>query len=343
MVRNGVADTTPAAEQLARLIDGYLVTQLLYVAAVLGIPEALADGPRDADELAAAVGAEGEPLRRVLRGLASEEILAEDDTGRFSLTALGAGLRRDDPRSLRGAAIARGSLYFGAAAELLATVRDGGVAFERAHGHDLFTHLAENPGHGAAFRSSMADRSRREAAAVVASYDFGRFRRVVDVGGGTGHLLATILAASPGLVGVLFDRPDVVAEAASLGSGRLDGRATVVGGDFFAAVPTGGDLYLLSRVIHDWDDEAATAILTNCRRAAGERGTVLLVEAVLPTRAREQPDAIRMDLHMLLLLRGRERTRPEFERVLDRAGLRLTRVLPTSPPAGVSLIEAVVA
>ena len=338
-------DGAPAAaappQQVARLMDGYLTTQLLYVAAKLGIAETLADGPRDAEAVARAVGAQPDALRRVLRGLAAEDVLDERPDGRFDLTALGTCLRGDVPGSLRGAIIARGDVYYGAAAGLLDAVQHGGAAFERVHGLGFFEYLTRHPELGAAFQGSMADRSRQEAADVVAAYDFGGFEQLVDVGGGQGVLLEAILRAAPRSRGVLLDQPPVVERARErLEAAGLAGRCRFVAGDFFATVPPGGDAYLLSRVIHDWDDDAATRILANCRAAMGDRGTLLLVEAALPKRAREQPAAIRMDLHMLTLLHGRERTAAEYERLLEAAGFRLARIAATRSPAGVSVIEA---
>jgi hypothetical protein len=316
------------ARDLARLVDGYLSTQLLYVAVALRLPDALRDGPGTAAELAETVGARPGPLHRVLRGLAADGVLDEHPDGRFALTPTGELLVDGAPGSQRGAVLARGTLYYAALAELLPAVRDGGTPFELLHGSTFFAHLATRPEQSSAFRASMAVRSTREADAVVAAYDFRGFRRLVDVGGGPGVLLDAILRASPGLDGLLFDRPEVV-DASTL---------PAVAGDFFVAVPDGADAYLLSRVIHDWDDADAVAILRSCRRAMPADATLLLVEAVLPALARDDPDAVRMDLHMLALLHGRERTAAEYAALLTAAGLELTRVLPTG--AGVSVLES---
>jgi hypothetical protein len=333
-------EPTPAA-QLAALMDGFLTTQILYVAAELGVADALADSPRTGEDLATALGAEPGALYRVLRGLAAVGVLDELPDRRFGLTRLGALLRDGDPGSQRGAVLARGRLYYRALDGLLDAVRAGGTAFERAHGRSFFDHLAAHPAEAAAFQGSMASRSGQEAAAVVAAYDFGGIRRLVDVGGGRGVLLAAILAAAPSLTGVLFDRPEVVEQArASLTMSAAGGRWQVVGGDFFESVPADGDAYLLSRVIHDWDDSDAVRILSNCRRVIPADGRLLLVEAVLPERAADQPAAIRMDLHMLTLLGGRERMAAEYGALLASAGFTLARVLPTDSPAGIAVIEA---
>jgi hypothetical protein len=324
-------------------MDGYLTTQLLYVAAKLGIADVLADGPRTAEEIAEAVGADAPLLRRVLRGLALDEVLAEQD-GRFALTPLGECLREGVAGSLRGPVIVRGELYYEAAAGVLQTVREGGVAFEHVHGEPFFDHLAREPEVEAAFQASMAGRAAQEAGDVVAAYDFAGVRRLVDVGGGQGVLLAAILRSAPQLRAVLVDRPMVIERAqAWLAQEQLGERCELVPGDFFASVPDGGDAYLLSRVIHDWDDEDARRILLTCATAMTGASRLLLVEAIVPERAQDRPEAIRMDLHMLMLLGARERTEAEFRRLLGGAGLEVRRVVPTRSPAGLSVVEATLA
>ncbi|WP_448612922.1 methyltransferase [Modestobacter sp. URMC 112] len=317
-----------AAARLARLADGYLVTHLLHVAATLGVPEALAGGPRSSAELAAELGVRPGPLHRVLRGLAAEEVLDELPDARFALTATGQLLRADVPGSLRGAVSARAELYHAAVAGLPDAVRSGGTPFELVHGQPFFDHVAAAPERLAAFQASMADRSAREAGAVVAAYDVSGWGSVVDVGGGTGTLLRAVRERAPSADVVLFDRPEVVA--------RSD--LPSVGGDFFAGVPGGADAYLLSRVLHDWDDDGALRVLRSCRSAMRPDSVLAVVEAVLPERAVDDPAAVRMDLHVLLLLHGRERTAEEYAGLFDAAGLRLTADVPTD--AGVHVLEA---
>jgi O-methyltransferase domain/Dimerisation domain len=334
-------DAAAAQRELARLMDGYLTTQLLYVAAKLGVADVLEDGPRTGAEVAAAVGADGDRLTRMLRGLVVEEVLTEDDEGRFALTAVGERLRDGVPGSLRGQVIVRGETYWEAAGGLLRTATDGGTAFEHVHGAHFFEHLAAHPDDGLAFQASMAGRADREAADVVAAYDFGGLRRLVDVGGGAGVLLEAIVRSTPGLDGVLVDLPEAVARAAQrFAAAGLDGRVECEAGDFFAAVPPGADAYLLSRVIHDWDDADARRILTCCREAMGPHARLLLVEALMPERADDAPEAIRMDLHMLMLLGARERTEAEYRALLADAGLALQRAVPTGSPTGLSVLEA---
>jgi hypothetical protein len=322
------ANDDSAAGRLTRLADGYLVTQLLVVAVELRLAEHLVAGPRTAADLAAQVGAVPGAVARVLRGLAAEEVVQELPDGRFAGTPLTALLAENAPGSLAGAVRARGELYYRPAAQLTEATRKGGVPFEYTYGVPFFEHLADQPQRSAVFQASMASRAAREAAAVVAAYDFRRFRTLVDVGGGPGVLLAEVLRSAPQLSGLIVDRPEVVATAT----------LPAVAGDFFRALPAGRDAYLLSRVLHDWDDEDAVRILTTCRRAMVADGVLLIVEAVLPDLAVDDPAAIRMDLHMLLLFRGRERTVGQFAALLAAAGLRLTQV--TATPAGVTVIEA---
>jgi O-methyltransferase domain len=324
-----VDDTS--ARTLLRLADGYLVTGLLHAAIALRLPEALVTAPRTAADLAGEVGAEPGLLHRVLRGLAAEEVLDELGDGRFALTAVGRLLLADEPGSLRGAVAVRGQTYYGALAGLVDALRGGGTPYEIVHGQPFFEHLATEPARLAAFQASMADRSAREAEAVAAAYDLTRRGSVVDVGGGSGVLLRAVRQRCPGADLVLFDRPEVVA------GGAPDG-IRLVAGDFFEAVPAGADAYLLSRVLHDWDDADAVRVLRTCRAAMRTDSVLVVVEAVLPERAVDDPAAVRMDLHMLVLRHGRERTVAEYAALLEAAGLRLTGDVPTS--AGVHVLEA---
>ena len=287
--------------------------------------------PGTGAEVAAAIGADPGAMTRVLRGLAIEGVVTEED-GRFALTPVGECLP-----ALAGAIRVRGELYYRGAAGLLDAVRSGGTPFEAVYGASFFDHLDADPGHDAAFQASMAGRSEAEAEAVVAAYDFSGLRKLVDVGGGRGILLAAILRAVPGLEATLVDRPGAVEAARAF----LGGRASCVTGDFFEAVPPGADAYLLSRVLHDWDDDDALRILRVCRAAMSAEARLLVVDAILPERAVDQPFAIRMDLHMLLLLGARERTEAEFAALLDQAGFELVRTAPTGSPAGLGVIEAV--
>jgi len=320
----------PAAE-LSRLADGYMVTQLLTVAAELGLADLLESGPRSTTELAEATGTHGGVLRRILRGLAAEGVLDELPDDRFATTAVGALLGTETAGSLRGYVLARGSLYYAAVAGFRDAVRSGDIPFEAVHGQSLFAYLDAHADQAATFHGSMAARSVRNAAAVLACHDFSRYGSVVDLGGGRhATLLRAVLAATPGLRGLLFDRPEVVAGAP----------VPAVGGDFFVEIPGGYDCYLLSRVLHDWDDEEAVAILRRCRDAMSETATLLIVEALLPERARDNPWAVRMDLHMLALVPGRERTAAEYAELLVAAGLVGTGAVLADPSTALHVLSA---
>jgi hypothetical protein len=327
-------------DDVASLMDGYLRTQLLYVAARLRLADSLANGPRSAADLAAAAGAEPSALHRVLRGLAILGIVDEVE-GDFCLADAGRPLQSDAPGSLRGAVLSRGDLYYHAASGLLKAMQSGGSAFRHVYGTDFFDHLAASPEKLAAFQQSMVARSEVEVSELLRAYDFSHYHHVVDVGGGFGVTLSALLAAYPNLGGTLFDRPEVVpaAEARVAGAG-LASRCGVVAGDALDAVPSGGDLYLLSRVIHDWTDDDAVRILRSCRTAMSSSSTLVLLEAVIADRASDHPAAVVMDLHMLVLGLGKERTRDEFRELLARAGLTLKRVIPTEGRTRISILEA---
>ena len=327
---------SPAA--LMRLVLAFQVSQALHVVATLGIADRLAAGPRTADALAAATGAHPRALARLLRAVASVGVLTEDGAGAFELTALGQYLRADHPQSVHGDAVFQGHpALWGTWQHLRHSVTTGEPAFRHLYGVDSWTYFAQHPDVGAVFDEAMTSRSLQQRDAVVAAYDFSGARTVVDVAGGHGVLLAAVLAAHPGARGVLFDQPHVVAGAAeALRAAGVGERCRVVGGDFFEAVPEGGDVYLLKLIVHDWDDASATAILRTCRRAMGPDARLLLVERVLAPGNAPDPNRF-SDLTMLVMLGGQERTAAEYAALYEAAGLRLTRVLPTA--AGVSLIE----
>jgi ubiquinone/menaquinone biosynthesis C-methylase UbiE len=327
-------------------MNGYLTTQLLYVVAKLGVADVLAEGPQSAEAIAERVGAHPPSLRRMLRALVLEDVLEELEDGRFALTDVGAALRDGVPGSFRGPVIARAELYYAGAAGLLQSALDGRPAFEHVHGERFFDHLARDSEREAAFQASMAGRAELEAFAVVAAFDFRSFRRLVDVGGGQGILLRAILEAVPELTAVLVDRPGAVEQASErLAAAGLAGRVECVPGDFFDSVPDGADAYLVSRVLHDWDDADAARILASCHAAMTRESRLLVVEALLPERVHDAPAVIRMDLHMLELLGARERTEGEYHELLAGAGFRVVSVVPTQAgtglSAGLSVIEAV--
>jgi ubiquinone/menaquinone biosynthesis C-methylase UbiE len=305
----------------------------------VGIPDLLADGARSADELAAVTDCDARALYRVLRALAAAGVLHEDEDRRFTLTELGDLLRADAPGSLAPWAALNARPYLWQAwGELMHSVRTGENAFAHVHGADVWEYRAEHPEEGAIFDRAMTGNTRRSNQAVVDAYDFGRFDTVVDVGGGQGVMLAAILQANPNVRGVLFDQPHVVAAADEVlrGIGVAD-RVRIESGDFFAAVPSGGDAYVLRFVIHDWPDAECMRILRNIRAVLPSGGRVLVLENLVPP-PNEGLDVKLLDLQMLVAPGGQERTLEEYERLFADSGLELVATTPTA--AGLSVIEA---
>jgi hypothetical protein len=318
-------------DDLLRLINGYQVSQALHVATALGIPDRLADGARDAEDLALATDAHAPALYRLLRALAAVGVLHEDADRRFALTPLGEGLRTDAPDSPAGWAAFIGRPYHWSAwSQLLHSVRTGENAFAAVHGVDVWTYRAEHPDESAIFDAAMTALAARVATGVLAAYDFGRFEVVADIGGSRGTLLAAILAHHPHLRGILFDLPGVIAGV------DLGQRCQVVGGSFFEEVPGGADAYILKSVLHDWDDETSVRILETIRRAAPEGSAVLILERRLGPPNTE-PAGKLSDLNMLVATGGQERTREEYARLLEAAGYALVSETPAGP---VSVFEA---
>lgn len=326
-------------QELLAVIRGYQRSRAVTVAAELGIADLLRDGSRDVDELAAATGTSAPALYRLLRALASIGIFSEGTARRFELSPMGRYLCRDHPLSLDPAARMFGADYeWRAWAELAHSVRTGGNAAVHALGCDVWEYRRRHPGHGELFDATMRTSSHADGAAVLGAHDFGRYGVVADIGGGTGAVLADVLAAHPSVRGILFDQPHVVAGADPvLRAAAVAERVSVVPGDFFAEVPSGADAYLLARVLHDWADEDALRILRNVRAAMAPEARVLLVEAVVGP-PNEDPAAKFLDLMMLVSAGGRERTEEEWRALLAGADLDLTAA--TRATAGKHVIEA---
>jgi hypothetical protein len=318
-----------ARKQLNQMIDGFADTQYVALAARLGIADLLAAGPLSADVLAEATHSHPDALYRALRAMAARGIFAESAGRQFALTSLSEFLRAAHPDSLRGTAIRCGGSWYRAYGDLPYSVATGKNAFHHVHGQSLFEYLVDHPNESEMFDHAMTSSAKKAVPTVLEAYDFSWAQTVVDVAGGQGMLLSAILRAHPQMRGVLFDLPHVVAGAERLlrEAGVAD-RCEVVGGDFFERVLPRGDLYTLRFIIHDWEDEPAAAILRNCAQAMHPQGKVALIEMVLgePNSAELGP---LMDLDMLLIPGGRERTAEEYERLLATAGLRLTRIVPT--------------
>jgi hypothetical protein len=326
---------------MLQLTMGALVSQAISVIARLGVADVLAGGPQPVGEIAERVGAHSTALYRVLRALGDVGVVAELENRQFALTPLGELLRSDVPGSLRGWATMVGMPFHRYPwTDLYETVQTGESAFDRVHGTKVFDYLAEHPEDAVIFDAAMTPISTNESVSIVEAYDFSRFSTIIDVGGGRGDLLAVILSANPHLQGVLFDVPTVVADIyEELSDAEVLDRCKVVSGDFFDSVPQGGDAYLLSAIIHDWSDDQAVEILNTCRAAMADNACMLLAETVLPEGASPSMGKL-ADLEMLVMTAGgRQRTEAEHRALLGRAGLRLTRIVPST--GMVSLVEAV--
>lgn len=314
---------TPHAEMM-RMLEAPLITQALAVVAELGIAEMVADGPRSVVDLATAAGVNPDALYRVLRALAASGVFSEVSPRAFGSTALAETLRDDGHSSLRNWARLWGFRERTAAiGALMDSVRTGEPSFPRLHGMSWWSHLTARPEQGAVFDAAMGDLARRLHAATMDAYDLSGVRWLVDVGGGRGHLVAALLRRYPELQAIVFDRPDVVRHAGGvLAEAGVASRARLVGGNFFTEVPAGGEVYLMSMILHDWDDGRAFAMLRKVRRAMDEHSKLLVVDAIVPEGDCPHDGKLR-DLIMLTLHPGRERTEAEFAALFERAGLRL--------------------
>jgi hypothetical protein len=332
----------PLPAVMVDLIMGYAVSKLVHVVAKLGIADLLKGGPKSPAELARSAGVDPQTLHRVLRALASVGVFAQRKDGRFALTPLAATLRSDRPDSMRAFAIMMADDHnWQAWADLLHSVKTGQTAFDHVHGAKFFEYLGKHPDKARVFGEAMTSISGAENPAVVAAYDFSRLRTLVDVGGSHGHMLAAILKANPKLEGILFDLPQVLAQARSapyVTAREIAGRIEQTPGDFFESVPSGADAYIMKYIIHDWTDDLCVTILQNCRRAMAPNARILVVDTVIPPGNDPHWGKL-LDINMLVVPGGRERTRTEFAQLFARAGLKLKRVIPTACP--LSIVEAV--
>ncbi|MFY1632279.1 methyltransferase [Solwaraspora sp. WMMB335] len=329
---------TPAEVQLLTTISrGVYLTYSIYAAASLGVTDTLRNGPRTAEEIAQEVGAHAPSLYRVLRTLASEGIFAEDDAGRFDLTDQGR-LLGSGPESLRAFAVIMGeSWHHQAWGSFLHGLRTGDNIWAHAHGQTFFEYFAAHPDRAKMFGEMMSELSSIEAAGVVAAYPFTGVGTVADIGGGYGLLLSTVLSRHPNMRGILFELPHVTPRAEKFLSGDIAARTEIVSGDMFESVPAGVDAYLLKNILHDWDDDRAIAILSQVRRAMKPDAKVLVLQDVI-TPGNTPSYGKLLDI-MMILIGGRERTRPEYERLFERAGLRVNAVIDT--PAPIHVVEGV--
>ena len=321
---------------LFQMATSYWLSQAIYVAAKLGVADFLEPSPKSLAELAAATCSEPSALFRVLRALSSSGVLSQVGNDSFALAPLGTGLRSNVPGSLRRIIITLGEIHYQACGELLHTVRTGSPAFNRVFRASLFEHLQHNPQDGAAFHQGMTDLSALLAHAVLLAYDFSEAASIVDVGGGEGQLLRRILNLYPDIIGIVFDSSNELRSPQPRNT--KEDRCSFIAGDFFHSVPERAEAYLLCGVLHDWSDECAGMILRNCRKAIAKKGRLLIVETIVP-EANSACFSKLLDINMMVMTSGRERTKSEFQRLLHGADFRLNRIIPTLAPQ--SIVEAI--
>jgi hypothetical protein len=333
-----IEQQTPQA-QLIQMATAHWASSLVYVAADMGLADRLAEAPRTAAELAQSTGSDAPSLYRVMRTLAGMGLFSEDSGHRFSLTPLGAALRTGTPGSVRSSVLTMaGEWVTKSVGELHYSIKTGKPALEKIFGVPLFEWLAKHPVEASMFSETMVGFHGAEPEAVAKAYDFSQIETVLDIGGATGNLLSTILSHHRAPRGILFDLPHVVADAPALIKARgLTDRIAIESGSFFESVPAAGGAYLLSHIIHDWSEAQCLTILGNCRRAMNPNSRLLVIEMVLPTGNAPHPGKM-LDMIMLTVAGGQERTEPEYRKLLEKTGFRLTQVVPTE--SAVSIVEA---
>ncbi len=325
-------ETLSHSQSMIRLFMGYIPTRVLYVAAKLGIADHISDDGASARDLAPKLNVHADALYRVLRTLAGLGVLHQDENDRFFVTPFGETLRKDSPQSVRDYAIYSHEVVYDAFRGIMDSVRTGKPVMD-----DFFDFLRANPEQEAVFHAGMSNRGRIETVAILDSYKFSGPQTVLDVGGGNGGFLSAILACNEHLSGILFDQTSAV-EAAKAGRGGPLPRCKFVAGDFFGGVPSGGNTYVLKRVLFDWTDEEAVQILKNCRKAMESDARLLVIEPLIGP-PNEQSPAHLFDITFLVLLHGRIRSANEYSGLLGQAGFRVERVVTTE--SEVSVLEAV--
>ena len=335
-------ESVPPHVQLIQMGTAAWISMIVHGAAKIGLADHLGSGAKTAEQLSGPTGTHTHSLHRFMRTLAGLGLLTEGPTRHFALTPLGEALKRDAPGAAWATVLTFGGKHFWSVmSEFPYCLQTGETGQQKATGMPLFQYLAQHPDEASLFSETMVGFHGGEPPAIAAAYDFSAIGTLVDVGGATGNLLTTILASYPQLRGMLFDLPHVERDAQALIASRgMTGRISVIPGSFFERIPEGGDAYLMSHVIHDWNEDQCLTILGNCRKVMPPRGRLLIVESVLPPGDTMHEGKL-LDMVMLLAPGGEERNEEEYRALLARAGFRLSRVVPTS--SAVSVIEAVLA
>jgi hypothetical protein len=323
---------------MANYITGAWISQLVYVTAKLKLADLVAQESRTPEELAGLTDTRPEPMARTLRALASIGIFRSDQNGRYELTPLAETLRSDVPGSQWALAIMMGDEHYQCWGELLYSLQTGKKAFDKLYGQPIFDYLGDNPESAKIFDAAMTSVHGRESLPMAQAYDFSRFESVVDIGGGNGSLLSTILKEHPGVQGIVYDLPGVIARTKeTIAQSGVEERLALQSGNFFKSVPAGADCYLMRHIIHDWTDEECGVILKNCHDAMSDDATLLIGESVIPEN--DEPFFGKLlDLTMLLIPGGKERTAEEYRTLLADNGYEMTQIVPTATE--VSFVEA---
>ena len=326
-----------AEQNLQRLLTGTWISQMLYAAAKLRLADHLAGEPMSAEDLAPAVGVQAEPLYRLMRALAGEGVFAEDEHRRFSLTPMAELLRSDAAGSKHAMAIMLGEEHHAAWGQILYSLQTGKPAFDHVYGKPVFDYLAEHPEAARVFDAAMTAVHGSETAQMLSAYDFSSVKTLADIGGGNGSLITMVLQRYPKLKGILYDIDHVVARAKPrLEAAGVADRCQVIAGNFFESVPKGADTYLMRHIIHDWDEARCIQILKHVRAVLPTGGKLLLIEAVVPM-GNEPSFGKLIDINMLVMPGGKERTADEYKALYAAAGFKLSRIVPTA--GAMSLIE----
>ncbi len=329
----------PPPLQMLQVMSGFWISRCVYILAKLGIADLLKDGPKNAEELAAATDAHAPSLYRVLRALAAVDVLTQSADHRFGNTPMSETLI-DGPGSLRWFAMTElGEEHYPAWGELLHSVRTGKIAFDQAFGEPVWEFFGKNTENARIFNNAMSGMTAQAEAALHAAYKFEGIKTIMDVGGGHGGFITSILERNPAMRGILFDSPQVIEGAQpKLEAAGITDRCQIVGGNFFESVPEGADAITMKWIIHDWNDDQSIAIMKNCHRALPANGKLILVEAVVPP-GDEMHFAKFIDLNMLVMTGGKERTEAEFRQLFEASGFKLSRIVPSESPF--SVIEGV--
>jgi O-methyltransferase domain/Dimerisation domain len=337
--RRDESQTLPPHVPLVQMAMAHWGSHVVYVAAKLGLADLLAKGPMSAEQLAERTDTHAPSLYRLMRTLASLGIMTEDSSHHFALTPIGEAMKTGAPGSARATILTIASPFWSSGfSELMYSVQTGKSGFEKLTKMPIFDWFSEHPEEASLFNETMLGIHGAEPAAVAAAYDFSGLKTIVDVGGSTGNLLATVLEHNPECRGILFDMPHVVRDAPAFLKARgLADRIKIEPGSFFENVPPGGDAYMLSHIIHDWSEDQCLTILNNCKRVMNSDTRLMIIEMVLPPGDTPHPGKM-LDMMMLVGPGGRERTAEEYGELLGKAGLRLTRVVPTE--SAVSVVEA---